>query len=213
MSEKEKNDEFHKRLNELKDIWLKEFGLKDIEDNYIPNIPKEVKAYIGNKDMKLTQGSFIKLLLKNRESMIAYIKPTIENPNLVLDNGQGILFIKEFIDENKNRYFMSVSKPFNDREWIFVSHTRREFENIKNEIKKSKIIIDRGFERSEVAGACDILESGGEVSMPSHLQIKYTANQDFGTNPNKIIQKDNTKSQGKAKKKSKSKSNDYGISM
>lgn len=58
MSEKERNDEFHKRLNELKDIWLKEFGLKDIEDNYIPNIPKEVKAYIGNKDMKLTQGSF-----------------------------------------------------------------------------------------------------------------------------------------------------------
>lgn len=29
---------------------------------------------------------------------------------------------------------------------------------------------------------CDILESGGEVSKPSHLQIKYTANQDFGTN-------------------------------
>lgn len=119
--------------------------------------------------MKLTQGSFMKLLLKNRESMITYIKPTIENPNLVLDNGQGILFIKEFIDENKNRYFMSVSKPFNDREWIFVSHTRREFENIKNEIKKSKIIIDSGFERSEVAGAYGILESGGEVSMPPTL--------------------------------------------
>lgn len=44
-----------------------------------------------------------------------------------------------------------------------------------------------GFEGSEVAGACDILKSGGEVSKPSHLQIKYTANQDFGTNPSGIV--------------------------
>ena len=44
-----------------------------------------------------------------------------------------------------------------------------------------------GFERSEVAGASDILESGGEVSKPSDLQIKYTANQDFGKNPNAIV--------------------------
>lgn len=44
-----------------------------------------------------------------------------------------------------------------------------------------------GFEGSEVAGACDILQSGGEVSKPSHLQIKYTANQDFGTNPSGIV--------------------------
>ena len=153
--------------------------------------------------MKLTQGSFIKLLLKNRESMIVYIKP-----NCVIDDGNGIVFIKGFIDKDKNRYFTSVSKSFNG-EWIFTSHTRREFENIKNEIKKSKIIIDRGFERSEVAGACDILKSGGEVSKPSHLQIKYTANQDFGTNPSEIIQKDNTKSQGKANKKPKSKQNNY----
>jgi len=188
------NKEFHKRLNELKDIWLTTFNLKSIEDDYIPNIPKEVKAYIGDKDMKLTQGSFMKLLLKNRESMIAYIKPTIENPNLVLDDSNGILFIKEFIDKDKNRYFMSVSKPFNDGEWIFTSHSRREFENIKKKIEESKIIVDNGFERSEVAGACDTLESGGEVSKPSHLQIKYTANQDFGTNPSQTIPQDSTES-------------------
>ena len=174
--------EFHQRLNELKDLWLKEFNLKNLENDYIPKLPQEVKDYIGNLDMKITQGSFIKLLLKNREDMISFIKPTIENPNFALDNGRGILFIKEFTDENKNTYFMSVAKNY-DGEWIFASHTKRELENVKNEIKNSKIIINKGFERSEVAGACDILESGGEVSKPSHLQIKYTANQDFGTNP------------------------------
>lgn len=44
-----------------------------------------------------------------------------------------------------------------------------------------------GFERSEVASACDMLELGGAVSKPSHLQIKYTANQDFGTNLSSIV--------------------------
>ncbi|QBL12728.1 hypothetical protein A0073_09870, partial (plasmid) [Campylobacter helveticus] len=91
--------EFHKHLNELKDLWLKSFNLTSLEQDYIPKLPKEVKEYIGDLDMKLTQGSFIKLLLKNREAMIAFIKPTIESPNCVLDNGIGILFVKEFVDE------------------------------------------------------------------------------------------------------------------
>ena len=180
------NDEFHKRLNELKDIWLKEFNLKDLDSFYVPNIPQEVKDYIGGSDMKITQGNFLKILLKNREYIIPFIKPTIENPQLVLDNGEGILFIKTILEDEKNLHFMSISKKY-DGEWIFSSHTRREFENIKNELRRSKIIYDNGFERSEVAGASDILESGGEVSKPSDLQIKYTANQDFGTNPNTII--------------------------
>lgn len=103
-----------------------------------------------------------------------------------MDNHQGILFIKEFIDEDKNRYFMSVAKNY-DGEWICASHTRRKFNNIKNEIQRSKVIYNQGFQRSEVAGASDMLESGGEVSKPSDLQIKYTANQDFGKNPQSII--------------------------
>lgn len=200
------NKEFHQRLNELKDIWLKEFNLKSIEDDYIPNIPKAVKDYIGGKSMKITQGNFIKLLLRNRESMFECIKPTIENPNVALDDGKGIVFIKEFVDKDKNRYFMSVAKTF-DGEWIFTSHTRREFEFLKDKINKSKIIINKGFEHSEVAGACDILKSGGEVSKPSHLQIKYTANQDFGTNPNKNI------SQNKSKSQAQEKSNDFERTM
>ena len=212
MDDKEKidNEKFHQQLEEIANTWLKEFNLKNIEDDYIPNIPKEVKNYIGGKDMKITHGNFIKLLLKKRESMIKYIKPTIENPNLVLDNGRGILFIKQFINNQnkinnnkqktqKDHYFVSISKSY-DGEWIFSSHSRRQLEFLQKKIKKSKIIIDKGFERSEVASACDILKSGGEVSMPSHLQIKYTANQDFGTNPNKSVSQNKPKSQGKNQK-------------
>ena len=184
---------FHERLNELKDMWLKEFNLKNLDCVYIPNIPYEVKDYINGQDMKITQGNFLKLLLKNREYMIPFIKPTIEKPNIALDDRQGILFIKEFIDEDKNRYFMSVAKQY-DGDWIFTSHTKRSLENIKNKIKNSQIIYKNGFERSEVAGVSDILESGGEVSKPSDLQIKYTADQDFGTNPTNIVSQNAKKS-------------------
>ena len=113
------------------------------------------------------------------------------------------MFIKEFVDTDKNRYFMSVAKNY-DGEWVFSSHTKREFNNIKNKVLNSKIIYNAGFQRSEVAGACDILESGGEVSKPSHLQIKYTANQDFGKNPENIIPQNHNSSCSRFKNQLKS---------
>lgn len=172
-------------LKKIQGIWCETFGIKDLNEDFIPHLKDEVKEYLQS-DIHLKIGSLLKLIQKDRLSFIDKIKPTIEEPNLVLDNHQGILFIKEFIDIDKNRYFMSVAKNY-DGEWIFASHTKREFKNIQNEIERSKIIYNKGFQCSEVAGACDILESGGEVSKPSHLQIKYTANQDFGKNPENII--------------------------
>lgn len=172
-------------LKKIQGIWCETFGIKDLNEDFIPHLKDEVKEYLQS-DIHLKIGSLLKLIQKDRLSFIDKIKPTIEEPNLVLDNHQGILFIKEFIDIDKNRYFMSVAKNY-DGEWIFASHTKREFKNIQNEIERSKIIYNKGFQCSEVAGACDILESGGEVSKPSHLQIKYTANQDFGRNPENII--------------------------
>ena len=143
-------------LKKIQGIWF-----KDLNEDFIPHLKDELKI-----------GSLLKLIQKDRLDFIDKIKPTIEEPNVVLDDSQGILFIKEFVDTDKNRYFMSVAKNY-DGEWVFSSHTKREFNNIKNKVLNSKIIYNAGFQRSEVAGACDILESGGEVSKPSHLQIKH----------------------------------------
>lgn len=172
-------------LQKIQGIWCETFGIKDLNEDFIPHLKDEVKEYLGS-NIHLKIGSLLKLIQKDRLDFIDKIRPTIEEPNIVLDNHQGILFVKEFMDTDKNRYFMSVAKNY-DGEWIFSSHTKREFKNIQNEIERSKIIYNKGFQRSEVAGACDILESGGEVSKPSHLQIKYTANQDFGKNPESIV--------------------------
>lgn len=73
--------------------------------------------------MHLKIGSLIKLNNRQRQEFLPYIKPTIQEPNLVLNDG-GILFIKEFIGEDKSRYFMSVAKDYNG-EWIFSTHKER----------------------------------------------------------------------------------------
>ena len=50
-------------------------------------------------------------------------------------------------------------------------------------MQKSKVIYNNGFKGGEVAGASDILESGGTTTKPSDLQITYPANHSSGKNP------------------------------
>ncbi len=177
--------------------WLEAFNLKSLDESFVPNFSDEVKELLaqnGVNEIKLTKGSLIKLSKRDREEFIPFIKETLEDRDLILDNGKGILFIKEFVDSDKNRYFMSVAKDFNG-EWVFASHTRREFKNIQNEINKSKILYKKEFKGREVASASDILESGGTTIKPSLLQIEYPANHSSGINSNQIIPQKNNQSQ------------------
>ena len=170
---------------ELKEAWIKEFDLKSIDDTFVPSFKPEVKEALEkagiSDDFHLKIGSLIKLNNRQRQEFLPYIKPTIQEPNIILNDG-GILFIKEFIGEDKNRYFMSVAKDYNG-EWIFSTHTRKELKDIQKEVKKSKIFYNKGFKGEEVAGASDILESGGTTTKPSDLQIEYPANHSSGINP------------------------------
>ncbi|WP_161976738.1 PBECR2 nuclease fold domain-containing protein, partial [Helicobacter trogontum] len=187
-TQKQTNQDMEREIPQnLQEAWLKEFNLKSITEDFIPQFNDEIRQALDKagirQDFHLKLGSLVKLDNKQREAFLPYIKPTIEHPNLILDNGKGILFIKEFVDSDKNRYFMSVAKDFNN-EWIFSSHTRRELNNINNELQKSKVIYNNGFKGGEVAGASDILESGGTTTKPSDLQITYPANHSSGKNPN-----------------------------
>ncbi|WP_220271558.1 PBECR2 nuclease fold domain-containing protein [Helicobacter equorum] len=171
---------------QVQEQWLKTFNLKSLDEDFIPQFSDEVRQALNKagitQDFHLKLGSLIKLDNKQREAFLPYIKPTIEYPDLILDDGKGILFIKEFVDSDKNRYFMSVAKDFND-EWIFSSHTRRELKDIQKKTDNSRIIYNNGFKGGEVAGASDILESGGTTTKPSDLQITYPANHSSGKNP------------------------------
>lgn len=112
------------------------------------------------------------------------------------ENKNGIRF-RVATDKIKGEGLIPPLSPFDDVIVTFYSDRnlsqRMEFKNPKvmayytDKENHQELINNKGFQCSEVAGACDILESGGEVSKPSHLQIKYTANQDFGKNPENII--------------------------
>ncbi|WP_267893001.1 putative barnase/colicin E5 family endoribonuclease, partial [Helicobacter trogontum] len=59
----------------------------------------------------------------------------------------------------------------------------RELKDIQKKTDNSRIIYNNGFKGGEVAGASDILESGGTTTKPSDLQITYPANHSSGKNP------------------------------
>uniref|UniRef100_UPI0022791BC0 putative barnase/colicin E5 family endoribonuclease n=1 Tax=Helicobacter bizzozeronii TaxID=56877 RepID=UPI0022791BC0 len=178
--------EAKRETSTFEQAWLKAFNLKSLDEPFIPKFSPEVQQVLEpilkGESIKLTRGSLAKLEKREREEFLPLIRPTLEEPNAILDNGRGILFIKEFIDPDKNRYFMSVAKNY-DGEWVFSSHIRKDFSAIKNEFARSKVLYNTGFSGGEVAGASDILESGGTAIKPSDLQINTPPSHGSALNP------------------------------
>ncbi|WP_267891112.1 PBECR3 domain-containing polyvalent protein, partial [Helicobacter felis] len=174
--------------NTLAHQWLEAFNLKSLDEPFIPQfspaVQQALEPILKGEQIQLTRGSLVKLAKRQREEFLPLIRPTLESPNLILDDGQGLLFIKEFIDPDKNRYFMSVAKNYSG-EWVFSSHTKRQPSAIRGKIQKSKVLYNAGFSGGEVAGASDILESGGTAIKPSDLQINTPPSHSSALNPAK----------------------------
>ena len=57
---KENNLKIDDVSNDAKEKWIKTFGLKSIDDDFIPNLKPEVKKAIKDKEIRLTKGSLLK---------------------------------------------------------------------------------------------------------------------------------------------------------
>ncbi|MCW1360242.1 hypothetical protein [Campylobacter sp. CCS1377] len=57
----------------VRNEWMKTFNLKSIDDDYIPKLPNEIKTALNGKDIKLTKGSLLKLIEKDRIKYIPHI--------------------------------------------------------------------------------------------------------------------------------------------
>ena len=128
-----------KDFEKLQKDWMKTFELKDINQDFIPNLPKELKDYF-KQDIHLRLGSLLKLIDKNRIEMLGgfhIIKETLENPDALIKDKDCFLFIKA-VDKNR-LIFTSVSKSIEDEMMVSSNHFKKATTLIN-------IMVDRGGE-------------------------------------------------------------------
>ncbi|EIW4615421.1 DEAD/DEAH box helicase family protein [Campylobacter upsaliensis] len=131
----DKKGKEHTLTKETQKAWLEAFNLKSLEEAYIPNFKAEVKEAInrvlGGEEIKLTKGSFEKLLKEKRLKYLDRIKPTLENPHsVILQNDGALIFARDYGEE---KYFTSVAR--NDSgEWIIRSNAPKSKNGLNNKI-------------------------------------------------------------------------------
>ena len=122
------------------DLWLKTFDLENLEQAYIPSFTPEVKqaldSILQGEQIKLTSGSLLKLMQRDRLEFLPYIKDTLESPQVVVRQVDGaLIFAKDFRDDKLGKFFASVSK--NDKgEWVISSNAPKNLNNLQNKIKE-----------------------------------------------------------------------------
>ncbi|MBF0458190.1 MAG: glycosyltransferase [Nitrospirae bacterium] len=114
--------------------WKAEFG-----ENQVVDTP------VG--DVKIGNNQYLKLKGKNREQYFGLIKPTLSDPLYVVevrDHKEGAerdskrIYIKPFVDKNKNTYFTSITVQKNGKEISISSHPKESAPLIKI-IKEGRI--------------------------------------------------------------------------
>lgn len=116
--------------------WMKTFNLKSIDDEYIPNMPNEVKMALKDREIKLTKGSLLKLVERDRIKYIPHIKDTLENPQLVLRDKDDFIFIKNIDNQT---YFTSIGKDY-ETHLTIISNSPKKQNNIRNKIKNAEVV-------------------------------------------------------------------------
>ncbi|HEC1580291.1 TPA: hypothetical protein R1X62_000808 [Campylobacter upsaliensis] len=136
----DKKGKEHTLTKETQKAWLEAFGLKSLDEAYIPNFKAEVKEAInrvlGGEEIKLTKGSFEKLVKRDREEFLPYIKDTLEKANAVIKQVDGaLIFAKDYRNERLGKFFASVSRN-DEGEWIITSNAPKNLNNLKNKLNE-----------------------------------------------------------------------------
>ncbi|EIL6895360.1 hypothetical protein LL754_001717, partial [Campylobacter upsaliensis] len=139
------------RAKETQKAWLETFNLKSLEEAYIPNFKAEVKEVInrvlGGEEIKLTKGSFEKLVKRDREEFLPYIKDTLEKADLIIkDKENALIFVK---DIGKKSYFTSVAKNANN-EWVISTNSLKTLNTLKNRVDDNGELLYLSKEASNI---------------------------------------------------------------
>ena len=137
---KENNLKIDDVSNDAKEKWIKTFGLKSVDDDFIPNLKPEVKKAIKDKEIRLTKGSLLKIVARGREKYIPLIRQSLEDTDMVLKDEGTFLFVKEMDD--KSLVFTSVGRNF-DTHITIISNAPKKINNIKNKLMNKAEIVYR----------------------------------------------------------------------
>ncbi|EAL3915206.1 hypothetical protein A0Y86_08375, partial [Campylobacter upsaliensis] len=137
----DKKGKEHTLTKETQKAWLEAFNLKSLDEAYIPNFKAEVKEAInrvlGGEEIKLTKGSFEKLVKRDREEFLPYIKDTLEKADLIIkDKENALIFVK---DIGKKSYFTSVAKNANN-EWVISTNSLKTLNTLKNRVDNGEVL-------------------------------------------------------------------------
>ncbi|EGS1379944.1 hypothetical protein I6R18_000569 [Campylobacter coli] len=131
-----KNGKEYTINKDVRNEWMKTFNLKSIDDEYIPNIPKEAKIALKDREIKLTKGSLLKLIEKDRIKYIPHIKETLESPQAILKDKDDFVFIKNIDNQT---YFTSIGKDY-ETHLTIISNSPKKQNNIKNKMKNAEVV-------------------------------------------------------------------------
>ncbi|WP_348518108.1 PBECR2 nuclease fold domain-containing protein [Campylobacter sp. CCS1377] len=176
----------------VRNEWMKTFNLKSIDDDYIPKLPNEIKTALNGKDIKLTKGSLLKLIEKDRIKYIPHIKETLENPQAIIKDKNDYIFVKNI---NNQTYFTSIGKDY-ETHLTIVSNSPKKQNNIINKFKNAEVIY------SSTARALPTSRASSETK-----QVPFSSENSTQEKPKKnLIQRldDDIKAREEAKKNKKS---------
>ncbi|EQC2345984.1 PBECR2 nuclease fold domain-containing protein [Campylobacter coli] len=131
-----KNGKEYTINKDVRNEWMKTLNLKNIDDEYIPNIPKEAKIALKDREIKLTKGSLLKLIEKDRIKYIPHIKETLESPQAILKDKDDFIFIKNIDNQT---YFTSIGKDY-ETHLTIISNSPKKQNNIKNKMKNAEVV-------------------------------------------------------------------------
>ena len=157
---------------ELQEQWIKEFNLQSIDDTFVPSFKPEVKEALAKagvtEDIKLTRGSLLKLIERDRQEFLPYIKETLENSDAIIKDKENVIIFAK--DIGHTSYFTSVAKD-NKGEWVITTNSYKTINQLKNRVNADGELLYLSKEAPDI-----LAEAFTAKTFPSELESNSTTN-------------------------------------
>ncbi|HJE65828.1 MAG TPA: hypothetical protein K8V51_02050 [Campylobacter avium] len=159
----------HTLTKQTQEQWLKTFGLENLEQSYIPKHNETIKEALGGKEIRLTKGSLLKLVSKQREQYIPQVKETLDNPDFVLKDIDDMVILAKKIGDKQ--YFTSINLE-TEEFLISVSNAPKKENVLKNKVENEAKILYQSPNSESIFYTPELLQTSqslaNKIDMPDY---------------------------------------------